>query len=71
MARFRFSVVASCVVLVALPAFAQTFAPGGSNVVRDSTGQIVGQYDAANNQKGTVSTSSTAFPSISMPTAIA
>jgi hypothetical protein len=56
MARIRFSIVASCVVLVALPAFAQTFAPGGSNVVRDSTGQIVGQYDAANNQKGTVST---------------
>lgn len=48
MLRFRWSVVTlSCLVFVTFPDIAQTFAPGGNNVVRDSTGQVVGQYDGS------------------------
>jgi hypothetical protein len=38
---------ASCFVLIAVPAIPQTFRPGGNNVVRDSAGQLIGQYDGS------------------------
>jgi len=55
MPRIRLGVFASCLLFV-VPAIAQTFAPGGNTVVRDSNGQLIGQYDAATNQSAKVST---------------